>query len=105
MGMVEFIFRVKEKFVLNELSKALRDRAIERMRKKIFQEAGAEHSSKLPSSLTEAISDIQNMAQAEQEFIKKHGEEAVKKLYQQALEEEWEEFCQKLKKLVFKCLQ
>jgi hypothetical protein len=104
MGMVEFVFKVKEKFVLNELSKAFHNRALERIRKKILQEAGVE--SKLPSSLTGAISDIQNMARAEREFIKNHGEETVKRLCRQALEEEWEEFCQKLKKLVFKkCLQ
>ena len=106
MGMVEFVFRVKEKFVLNELSEALKDRALERMRKKIFQEAGMEYSEKFPSSLTEAISDIQNLAQAEQEFIKKHGKDEIRRIYREALEEEWEEFCQKLKKLVFKkCLQ
>ena len=106
MGMVEFVFKIKEKFVLNELSKALHDRALERMRKKIFQEAGMEYSEKLPSSLSEAIDDINNLARAERRFIKKYGEEAIKKLYKEALEEEWEEFCQKLKKLVFKkCLQ
>ena len=76
------------------------------MRKKIFQEAGMEYSEKLPSSLSEAIDDINNLARAEREFVKNHGEEAVKRLYREALEEEWEEFCQKLKKLVFKkCLQ
>ena len=80
MGMVEFVFKIKEKFVLNELSKAFHNRALERIRKKILQEAGVEYSEKLPSSLSEAIDDINNLARAERQFIKKYGEEAIKKL-------------------------